>query len=686
MEKRNAADGEVVRVGDGLNETCPLGDASATAPLDARAPAVPDRPATTTAPIDPAATIAMAVGPRRVATFPYQPGDMILPGYRLTRPIGRGGFGEVWRAEAPGGMGVAIKILANLGRREGGREFRALQTIKNIRHAHIVPMFGVWLKSKEGHVLDTTEVAEAERRILAVPGAVTASDDRDTEADGLESLELIVAMGLGDQTLFDRLKEARRGGEEGLPPGQVIQWMQQAALALDHFNSRSRTGGENITAVQHCDIKPQNMLLVGDVVQVCDFGLARAQGEVRATSNTMASLAYAAPEMVSPPYDPAPTTDQYSLALTYVELRTGRLPYTELNPVAIMRAKIDGVLDLAKLPEAERRILQRALSVDPARRFQSCGDFVRTLKASAPSAFDTASLADRQGTPGVRTESVAAAITRDETTAIPPAPHASLRTDAPAAHRSLVLGAGITAATLLLAGVGYAIWTRGGGGAANPGPAPAATAGGGVSATPVPPRVVPGSAADRPQAAGGESAISALARAKDLEAKKSYAAAAAEYAIAHAKAPETLAKVLWDLQTKADVARQQDQQIPVLVLLEQVFTDDPTLALRAKDGTSVRRWDVLNTLAWLRATRRGSSAGELAEARRMATDALALVEADQRSQSLDTLAAVLAASGEWDEAVRTMEEAIGLAADDAQKTEFTNRLERYRRHEPWIEP
>ena len=71
MEKRNAADGEVVRVGDGLNETCPLGDASATAPLDARAPAVPDRPATTTAPIDPAATIAMAVGPRRVATFPY---------------------------------------------------------------------------------------------------------------------------------------------------------------------------------------------------------------------------------------------------------------------------------------------------------------------------------------------------------------------------------------------------------------------------------------------------------------------------------------------------------------------------------------------------------------------------------------------------------------------------------------
>ena len=81
----------------------------------------------------------------RVPTYPYHPGELILPGYRLEKRLGSGGFGEVWRATAPGGMGVAIKILANLGRAQGGREYRALQTIKNIRHAHIVPIFGVWL-------------------------------------------------------------------------------------------------------------------------------------------------------------------------------------------------------------------------------------------------------------------------------------------------------------------------------------------------------------------------------------------------------------------------------------------------------------------------------------------------------------------------------------------------------------
>ena len=88
-------------------------------------------PRTTVA--DLAATAALpTLPPLRTATFPYHPGDIILPGYRLTKRPGSGGFGEVWRAEAPGGLGVALKILANLGSREGGREHGALHTNKNI--------------------------------------------------------------------------------------------------------------------------------------------------------------------------------------------------------------------------------------------------------------------------------------------------------------------------------------------------------------------------------------------------------------------------------------------------------------------------------------------------------------------------------------------------------------------------
>ena len=594
-----------------------------------------------TAAFDVGATMAAPPSAARVPTYPYRPGETILPGYRLEKRLGAGGFGEVWRATAPGGMGVAIKILANLGRAQGGREYRALQTIKNIRHAHIVPIFGVWLKAGDGRVLGEAELADAERRLLASRGnawrperELAATLDAEAAAGGLESLELVIAMGLGDQTLHDRLKERLERGEGPLPPDELVEWMQQAALALDHFNSGSRRSGENSTAVQHCDIKPQNILLVGDAVQVCDFGLARAQGEVRATSNTMASLAYAAPEMVSGGRDPAPSTDQYSLALSYVELRTGRLPYTELSPATILTAKLDGTLDLSDLSPVEAKVVAKALAVDPARRWQSCGEFVRALRAatrSAPAPGGTGPLRDSLT---VGTAS-AVAETADAAGAVAALP-------APASRRGLRPAlVGLAAAGVVAASLGGFLALRG---------------------TPA-----------RPTAE--------VARA--LERGREFAAAGDAYAQVLAGRPAELAAVLWDLQTQAADSKRAVDCIPLLRRLERLYASPSPPRVEG-----ISRWDVVNSLAWYLATDPALGAAAGAEAQRLADEGLALAAGDRTMlpQALDTAAAAAARAGRLDAAVERIDEAIAASSDEAARADFRRRREAYVAGRPWDEP
>jgi serine/threonine protein kinase len=374
----------------------------------------------------------------------YTEGDEPVPGFRLVRPLGWGRFGEVWQATGPGGIQAALKIVS-LGGREALREFRALTLVKHVRHPHLVPVLAFWLKDHGGNFVDVELLG-------------------DTLPAQSPTVELVIAMGLGDRTLADRLEECRRGGAPGIPAAELLRYLADAAEALDHLAQPAHDLGAGPVALQHCDVKPQNILLVGRSAQVCDLGVARPVGS-QLSSTAVGSAAYMAPEFLRDGR-PGPATDQYALAVCYYELRTGRLPLRAKSVAQAYFAHLKGLLDFSLVPDAERAVLVRGAARRPEDRFPSCVALAEALRQAWQPEEDVARLPPDAATwPTIElhvTEAVAEEDSSESLAETAPAPMPIGATLPPATTRFSPTGrtldrkttAGVLAASVLLGCLG----------------------------------------------------------------------------------------------------------------------------------------------------------------------------------------------------------------------------------------
>ena len=261
-----------------------------------------------------------------------------IPGYRLIERIGGGGFGEVWKAEAPGGLMKAIKFVfgdlqeASEDGVRAEQELKALSRVKTVRHPYILSL------------------------------------ERYDIIDG----QLMIVMELADRNLWDRFKECRGVGLVGIPRVELLGYLIEAAEALDLMNIEYQ--------LQHLDIKPQNLFLVHNHVKVADFGLVKdLEGMVASVTGGVTPV-YAAPET----FDGwvSRFTDQYALAIVFQELLTGHRPFAGTNVRQLVLQHMQGTPNLSPLPEADRPIIARSLAKTPDERYPNCREMMEALRVA----------------------------------------------------------------------------------------------------------------------------------------------------------------------------------------------------------------------------------------------------------------------------------------------------------------
>jgi serine/threonine protein kinase len=266
-----------------------------------------------------------------------QPGIEPYPGYCLRRLLGQGGFGEVWETEVADGTRVALKFIPCGDSMETAREFRAFQALRQLQHPNLIRIERLW--SQMGYI--------------------------------------VLAMELAEGTLADLLEVSLSEFNAPLEAPDVCGYLAQVAEALDFLNARQHEVDGKVVAIQHCDVKPRNMLIFGDTIKLADFGLATPTASRLQLRRPAGTYDYAAPEVFGGQL--CDQSDQYSLAVSYCELRSGKLPFPKVLEFRQSWPLNRPPADLSMLAPKEQPIIAQALSRGPSNRWPSCRDLMARL-------------------------------------------------------------------------------------------------------------------------------------------------------------------------------------------------------------------------------------------------------------------------------------------------------------------